>query len=163
MCCSICGLHHYPNNQWHCSTFNPLCNVLTVVAKQQTYKVKKDNSILLCSEISLLVITGSLLFSWRRDLSGHTTFNLKGSSIPTVSELPCCSFRSCHTRLTNGRCSNYILHDRGFGLNGLRQVQEWHSMHTELFIYKNIISICLWCHSYRIADIFHGGIILAVK
>ena len=49
-------------------------------------------------------------------------FNLKGSSIPTILELPCCSFRSCHTRLTDGRCSNFILHDRGFGLNGPRQV-----------------------------------------
>ena len=62
-------------------------------------------------------------------LSGHTTFNLNGSSIPTISEPLCCSFRSCHARLTEGRCSNFILHDRGFGLNGPRQVQE-HIQHA---------------------------------
>ena len=38
-------------------------------------------------------------------LSGHTMFNLKGSSILTISELLCCSFGSWHTRLTDGRCS----------------------------------------------------------
>ena len=37
-------------------------------------------------------------------------FKLKGSSIPTVSELLCCSFRSCHARLIDGRCSSFILH-----------------------------------------------------
>ena len=37
-------------------------------------------------------------------------FNLKGSSIPTVSELLCCSFRWYHARLTDGRCSSFILH-----------------------------------------------------
>ena len=34
-------------------------------------------------------------------------FNLKGSSIPTVSELLCCSFRSCHARLTDGKCTRH--------------------------------------------------------
>ena len=37
-------------------------------------------------------------------------FNLKGSSIPTISELLWCSFRSCHARLTDGRCSSFIRH-----------------------------------------------------
>ena len=30
-------------------------------------------------------------------VNGHATFDLKGSSIPTIVELPCCSFRSYHT------------------------------------------------------------------
>jgi len=42
--------------------------------------------------------------------SGHTTFNQKVSLIPTTVELPCCSFISFHTRLTD-RYSNMILHN----------------------------------------------------
>ena len=45
-----------------------------------------------------------------RDSSYIPHFNLKGSSIPTISQLLCCSFRSCHARLTDGRCSSFILH-----------------------------------------------------
>ena len=67
-------------------------------------------------------------------LSGHTTFNLKGSSIPTASMLPCCSFGSCHTRLTDGRCSSFILHNCGFGLNVPRQVQEY----KQSYLYTNM-------------------------
>ena len=44
------------------------------------------------------------------DSSYKTHFNLKGSSIPTISELQCCSFRSRNARLTDGRCSSFIPH-----------------------------------------------------
>ena len=39
-------------------------------------------------------------------LGGYTIFNLRGFSIV---ELHCCSFRSCHTRLTDGKCSNLMI------------------------------------------------------
>ena len=61
---------------------------------------------------------GSFLHGFLKEwFSVGITFNLKGSSISTVVELPCCSFKSFHTRLTDGKCSNFILHDCGFGLN----------------------------------------------
>ena len=83
-------------------------------------------------------LCSSCSYSWRRDSQWACHIQSEGLFNPTILELPCCSFRSCHTRLTDGRCSNFILHDHGFGLNGPRDVQEWHSMHTELLIYKNI-------------------------
>jgi len=47
---------------------------------------------------------------WREEpFSGHTTFSLNSFLIPTVVELRCCSFGSCCTRLTGGRCSNFIV------------------------------------------------------
>ena len=36
---------------------------------------------------------------------------MRGYSVHTIVELRCCSYRSCLTRLTDGRCSNCILHD----------------------------------------------------
>ena len=45
---------------------------------------------------------------WRRD--SQWAYHIQSEGF-TILELPCCSFRSCHTRLTDGRCSNFILHD----------------------------------------------------
>ena len=64
-------------------------------------------------------------------------FNLKGSSIPIILEQLCCSFRSCHTRLTNGRCSNYILHNRGFDLVRCRN----DTAYIQSYLYTKIASL----------------------
>ena len=45
---------------------------------------------------------------WRRD--SQWAYHIQSEGF-TILELPCCSFRSCHIRLTDGRCSNFILHD----------------------------------------------------
>ena len=39
-------------------------------------------------------------------------------SIPTVVELRCCNYGSCHVRLMDGRFSNFTLQDHSLGLNG---------------------------------------------
>ena len=66
----------------------------------------------------------------RGTFSGHTTFNLKGSSISTRVELPCCM---PHQVKRWEVFTNFILHDCGFGFNGRpHQVQEYYCMHMEL-------------------------------
>ena len=104
---------------------------------------------LLCRHMWLLIFAKNLTFLWVTShlrklklqnfvahgttnkscfnlaLSSCPIFNLKGSSIPTISELLCYSLGSCHARLKEGRCSNFILHDCSFGLNGPCQVQEY--------------------------------------
>ena len=77
------------------------------------------------------------------DISGHTTSNLKGSSIPTILELPCCSFRSCHTRLTDGRCSNIILHATVSAKQASSGAGMTQHAYRAILIYKNIVSVCV--------------------
>ena len=48
---------------------------------------------------------------YRFSVGMHTMFITRGFSILSIVELQCCSYRSCHTWLTDGRCSNFVLHD----------------------------------------------------